>query len=81
MIHKNSLFYSTEAGVDFRIPLESFNFTTSPSEECVNIYLLSDISIEGNQSFSVTLGTPSPQINTNTGSTDITILDQNGQLS
>ena len=58
----------------------SFSFTESPSQNCVQVALLSDFSVEGDHTFVVQLNTSNewPMINT-TGSTDIIIQDTNGK--
>ena len=54
-------------------------FNSSQLNDCVNVDLLNDSSIEGLHSFTVTLDVPAlPTINT-TGSTDIVIEDVNGE--
>ena len=54
-------------------------FHSSQLNDCVNVDLLNDSSIEGLHSFTVTLDVPAlPTINT-TGSTDIVIEDVNGE--
>ena len=63
---------------DYLIPTQ-FNFTSIPSQDCVTVDLLSDSSLEGRHSFTVSLDVPEyPTINT-TGLTDILIEDTNGR--
>ena len=63
---------------DYLIPSQ-FNFISIPSQDCVTVDLLSDSSLEGCHSFTVSLNVPEyPTINT-TGLTDILIEDTNGR--
>ena len=54
-----------------------FTFTTSPSQDCVDIELLEDSSIEGCHSFSVSLVEPEEPAFSTSGITDILIEDTN----
>lgn len=54
-----------------------FTFESSPSQDCVDIALLEDSSIEGQHSFTVSLEEPEQPSFSTTGLTEILIIDAN----
>lgn len=81
--HPSFFFYvlSHPASIDFSAMLTSLRFSSSVSQQCINVSITDDAELENDEMFSVNISTSDTAVSLNPASALVTISDNDGMCT